>query len=66
MMLPMKYPVGTRISGKVRNLTSFGAFVERTLARNPDVRWTFLFLHEPAWENPSESFLAIQRSYNFV
>ena len=28
MVLPMKYPVGTRITGKVRNLTSFGAFVE--------------------------------------
>jgi small subunit ribosomal protein S1 len=28
LVLPMKYPVGTRISGKVRNLTSFGAFVE--------------------------------------
>src|SRR5918912_1325908 len=28
MILPLKYPVGTRINGKVRNLTSFGAFVE--------------------------------------
>ena len=28
MVLPLKYPVGTRIQGKVRNLTSFGAFVE--------------------------------------
>src|SRR5881398_2913296 len=28
MALPQKYPVGTRIRGKVRNLTSFGAFVE--------------------------------------
>src|ERR1041384_8183115 len=28
MMLPLKYPIGTRIQGKVRNLTSFGAFVE--------------------------------------
>lgn len=37
------------------------AFVENTLAQNPDVRWTFLFLHEPAWENPSESFKAIQQ-----
>jgi len=37
------------------------AFVERTLQRHPDVRWTFLFLHEPAWENPSESFKAIQQ-----
>jgi hypothetical protein len=36
------------------------AFIEDALASNPDVRWTFLFLHEPAWENPSESFKAIQ------
>ena len=26
--LPLKYPIGTRINGKVRNLTTFGAFVE--------------------------------------
>jgi hypothetical protein len=25
------------------------------------VRWTFLFVHEPAWEKPSESFKAIQQ-----
>ncbi len=36
------------------------SFVEDALTRNPDVRWTLLFLHEPAWENPSESFEAIQ------
>jgi len=36
------------------------AFVEKTLKQYPDVRWTFLFLHEPAWENPSESFKSIQ------
>jgi small subunit ribosomal protein S1 len=26
--VPQKYPVGTKITGKVRNLTNFGAFVE--------------------------------------
>jgi len=36
------------------------AFVARTLEQNADVRWTFLFLHEPAWENPAPSFTAIQ------
>ena len=36
-------------------------FVKNTLVAHPDVRWTFLFLHEPAWENPSESFKAIQK-----
>jgi len=27
-MLDLKYPAGTKVSGKVRNLTTFGAFVE--------------------------------------
>ena len=36
------------------------AFVKDALANHPDARWTFLFLHEPAWENPSDSFKAIQ------
>ena len=36
------------------------AFVEDAIAKNPDARWTFLFLHEPAWENPADSFKAIQ------
>lgn len=36
------------------------AWIKDTLAQNADVRWTFLFLHEPAWENPSDSFKAIQ------
>jgi len=43
----------------------FGAdqisFVKDTLAKHPDVRWTFVFLHEPAWEKPSESFKAVQQ-----
>ena len=37
------------------------SYVEKALAQNADVRWTFVFLHEPAWENPSESFKAIQQ-----
>src|SRR5438128_5665402 len=28
MALPQKYPVGARLKGKVRNITSFGAVVE--------------------------------------
>ena len=36
------------------------AFLRDTLAKHAEVRWIFLFLHEPAWENPSESFKAIQ------
>ncbi|MFV8781423.1 metallophosphoesterase family protein [Microbulbifer sp. SA54] len=37
------------------------AWIKKTLADNPDARWTFLFLHEPAWENASASFKAIQK-----
>jgi small subunit ribosomal protein S1 len=45
MVLPYKYPVGTRIQGKVRNLTSFGAFVEIEpgidgLIHISDMSWT--------------------------
>jgi small subunit ribosomal protein S1 len=45
MILPQRYPVGTRIQGKVRNLTSFGAFVELEpgidgLIHISDMSWT--------------------------
>jgi small subunit ribosomal protein S1 len=45
MALPAKYPVGTRLKGKVRNLTSFGAFVEIEpgidgLIHISDMSWT--------------------------
>jgi len=45
MVLPMKYPIGTRITGKVRNLTAFGAFVEIEpgidgLIHISDMSWT--------------------------
>ncbi|MFQ5703590.1 MAG: 30S ribosomal protein S1 [Gemmatimonadales bacterium] len=45
LVLPMKYPLDTRITGKVRNLTSFGAFVEIEpgidgLIHISDMSWT--------------------------
>ncbi|HEX9165935.1 MAG TPA: 30S ribosomal protein S1 [Gemmatimonadales bacterium] len=45
MTLPVKYPIGARVSGKVRNLTSFGAFVELEpgidgLIHISDMSWT--------------------------
>jgi hypothetical protein len=47
------------------------AYVKKALAENADVRWTFVFLHQPAWEMPSEDFLAIEqllkdRDYTFI
>ena len=46
-------------------------FIRDALAQTPDVRWTSLFLLEPAWENPSDSFKAIQemlkgRDHTFI
>jgi small subunit ribosomal protein S1 len=48
--LPEKYPPGTRIRGKVRNLTSFGAFVEVEpgidgLVHVSDMSWTKRIQH---------------------
>jgi len=45
MALPQKYAIGTRLRGKVRNLTSFGAFVEIEpgidgLIHVSDMSWT--------------------------
>jgi len=47
------------------------AYFEKALAEHRDVRWTFAFVHQPAWENPSEGFLAIEklledRPYTFI
>ena len=45
LALPVKYPTGTRLTGTVRNLTSFGAFVEIEsgidgLVHVSDMSWT--------------------------
>jgi small subunit ribosomal protein S1 len=45
LALPVKYPINTRVTGKVRNLTSFGAFVEIEpgidgLIHISDMSWT--------------------------
>jgi hypothetical protein len=36
------------------------AWIRQTLTDHPDVLWTFLFMHEPCWEKPSDSFKKIQ------
>jgi len=48
--LDLRYPVGTRLSGKVRNLTAFGAFVELEegidgLVHISDLSWTKRISH---------------------
>ena len=50
LLLPQKYPAGTRLEGKVRNLTSFGAFVEIEegidgLVHISDMSWTKRIIH---------------------
>ncbi len=50
LALPEKYPDGTRVQGKVRNLTSFGAFVEIEpgidgLIHISDMSWTRRIQH---------------------
>ena len=35
-------------------------WIKKILDENMNVRWTFFFMHEPCWENPSESFKEIQ------
>lgn len=36
------------------------AFVAETLASNDDVRWTFVFMHKPAWQLDSKGFAQIE------
>jgi len=48
--LDLRYPVGTRLSGRVRNLTAFGAFVELEegidgLVHISDMSWTKRIAH---------------------
>ncbi|MGB6849941.1 MAG: hypothetical protein WBG05_17220, partial [Thermoanaerobaculia bacterium] len=38
------------------------AWFKKVLAANTDVRWTFVFLHEPVWDNPSGSFKEIDQA----
>ncbi len=35
-------------------------YFTRVIAENPDVRWTFLFMHKAPWERDEENFSAIE------
>lgn len=38
-----------------------GTYLLKTISENPDVRWTFLFVHKPAWQQDGETpFTAIE------
>jgi len=38
------------------------AWFKKVLAENTDVRWTFVFLHKPVWDNPSDDFKEIDQA----
>lgn len=40
------------------------SFLKKVLEENKGVRWTILLMHEPCWENPSESFKEITKLLN--
>ncbi|MEQ1856051.1 MAG: 30S ribosomal protein S1 [Longimicrobiales bacterium] len=59
LALPAKYPTGTKLNGKVRNLTSFGAFVEIEpgidgLVHVSDMSWTKRIEHPSEVVNKSQ------------
>jgi len=37
------------------------AYVEQVLAENPDVRWTLVFMHKPAWKSNDAQFERIEK-----
>ena len=41
-----------RKSGRIG--TEQAAYFRKVVAQNPQVRWTFLLMHKPAWERPDE------------
>ena len=48
-----------RLAGTIGSEQS--AYFRDVIARHPDVRWTFLLLHKPAWAREGENgFLAIE------
>ena len=59
LALPVKYPTGTKLTGTVRNLTSFGAFVEIEpgidgLVHVSDMSWTRRVEHPSELVHKSE------------
>jgi hypothetical protein len=51
MALAMKteyFAMPERVTGEVSDAQS--AYFEKVIEQNPDVRWTFLFMHKPVWQ----------------
>jgi hypothetical protein len=45
-----------RVSGRVG--AAQAAYFRGVIDQNPQVRWTFVLLHKPAWERPGEEYFA--------
>lgn len=45
-----------RVTGEVSDTQS--AYFEKVIAENPDVRWTFVFMHKPVWQREGPGNLA--------
>lgn len=53
------YRMPERVAGNIGEEQA--AYVQRALAANPNVRWTFLFFHKPVWQSTnSPGFRAIE------
>lgn len=44
-----------RVTGEVSDAQS--AYFEKVIAANPDVRWTFVFMHKPVWQREGKGNL---------
>jgi predicted phosphodiesterase len=61
----MKTPEAQEAFGsaaKVKFPETQRAWFKKVLAENTDVRWTFVFVHEPVWNNPSDDFKEIDKA----
>jgi len=48
-----------RVSGRIG--PEQAAYFRRVIAENPQVRWTFVLMHKPAWERPDEeNFVTVE------
>ena len=45
-----------RVTGEIG--AGQAAYIEAAIADNPDVRWTFLFMHKPVWKREDENAFA--------
>lgn len=61
----------TPLPGSVAISDEQVSYVEKALADNPDVRWTLVFMHKPAWHSDNAQFQRIeelvkQRPYTMI